>query len=70
MAHSKQPAPNLDTGLVALTRAVGLPAQAASAVFAIGRTAGWIAHALEQRAQGYLLRPRSRYVPGPALDRA
>ncbi|HEX5660147.1 MAG TPA: citrate/2-methylcitrate synthase [Polyangiales bacterium] len=40
-----------------------MPEGAPTAVFAIGRVAGWVAHALEQRAQGYLLRPRSRYVP-------
>jgi citrate synthase len=33
-------------------------------MFAVGRSAGWIAHALEQRAAGFLLRPRARYV-GP-----
>jgi citrate synthase len=56
--------PNLDFALVALSRALGLPPGSAALVFAVGRTAGWIAHALEQRAADYLLRPRARYV-GP-----
>ncbi len=56
--------PNLDVGLVALASALGLPRGSAKAIFAVGRTAGWIAHALEQRRQGFLLRPRARYV-GP-----
>lgn len=56
--------PTLDLGLVALTAALGLPKGAPLAVFACGRLAGWVAHALEQREAGYLLRPRARYV-GP-----
>jgi citrate synthase len=59
--------PNLDFGLVALRRSLGLPRGAALALFAIGRLAGWIAHALEQQATGKLLRPRARYV-GPAPE--
>jgi citrate synthase len=57
--------PNLDIGLVAVVRHLDLPTDAAGALFAIGRTAGWIAHVLEQRAAGYLLRPRARYVGPP-----
>jgi citrate synthase len=60
--------PNLDFGLVALARALGLPAGAPMALFAVGRSAGWIAHILEQIADGRLIRPRARYVgPQPAL---
>ena len=54
--------PTLDAGLVALTAALGLPAGSALALFAIGRSAGWIAHVFEQRADPHLLRPRARYV--------
>ena len=56
--------PNLDFGLVALARALELPPGAALALFAVGRTAGWIAHVLEQYADARLVRPRARYV-GP-----
>ena len=59
--------PTLDVGLAALARQLRLPAGSAAALFAIGRTAGWLAHALEQAGQGRLIRPRARYTgPMPA----
>lgn len=58
------PAPNLDTGLVALTIALRLPAQTGRHLFAAGRLAGWCAHIMEQRESPDLLRPRARYVGG------
>jgi citrate synthase len=54
--------PNVDFALVALARSLGLPAGAPLTLFALGRCAGWIAHALEQYATGKLIRPRARYV--------
>jgi citrate synthase len=33
-------------------------------IFTLGRTVGWLAHALEQQDSGGLIRPRARYV-GP-----
>jgi citrate synthase len=54
--------PTVDFGLVALATALGLPAGAATALFAVGRAAGWVAHVWEQRTQGHVLRPRARYV--------
>jgi len=56
--------PNLDFGLVALARAYALPAGAPLILFALGRTTGWIAHAMEQYEAGELIRPRARYT-GP-----
>lgn len=55
-------APNADMGLALLARALGAPGDAAVTLFAIGRMAGWMAHISEQRAEGFLLRPRARYV--------
>jgi citrate synthase len=60
-------APNLDFALVSMRRALRIKPGSALALFAIGRTAGWIAHALEQQAEDKLIRPRARYV-GPAPE--
>jgi citrate synthase len=57
--------PSIDVALVMMERAYGLPRGAAFTLFAIGRTAGWLAHAIEQRSQAALIRPRARYMaPG------
>jgi citrate synthase len=61
-------APNLDAGLVVLAQTCNLPADAASALFALGRSAGWMAHALETARDDRLIRPRARYV-GPMPSR-
>jgi len=62
MKRGGHAAPTLDAGLVTLCHCLELPAGSAASIFAVGRCAGWVAHALEQRAAGYLLRPRARYV--------
>jgi len=56
--------PSLDFGLVTLARALDLPSGSPIALFALGRSVGWIAHAIEQYADNQLIRPRARYV-GP-----
>jgi len=61
--------PTVDFALVALARALGLPRGAALTVFAVGRTIGWIAQAIEQYAEGAIIRPRAKYVgPVPAAE--
>ena len=57
--------PSLELALAALVRRAGLPGAAAFALFALGRSVGWVAHALEEAASGVLIRPRARYT-GPA----
>jgi citrate synthase len=53
--------PNLDFYLTVCTRMLGFPLGSPAAIFAVGRAAGWIAHALEQYANNRLIRPRMRY---------
>ncbi|HEY1751050.1 MAG TPA: citrate synthase family protein [Caulobacteraceae bacterium] len=63
---------NLDFALTALRQSLGLPPEAPFALFAVGRTAGWLAHAIEQVETGQLIRPRARYVgiePGGEVAR-
>jgi len=61
--------PALDVGLVAVARAAALPDDAPLTLFALGRTLGWIAHAIEEYARGELIRPRARYVgPTPGTE--
>ncbi len=58
---------NIDFTTVVVEKVLALPKDAALAMFLLGRTVGWIAHALEQAAHGALIRPRARYTgPRPA----
>ena len=59
--------PNLDYGTVTLCRQLGLPDGAALVLFLVGRSVGWIAHAIEQYATGRIIRPRARYVGVPII---
>ncbi|PLP58299.1 citrate synthase [Mesorhizobium loti] len=59
--------PTIDFALVALTRSYRLPADAPIRLFALGRSIGWTAHAIEQVMSGKPIRPRARYEgPLPA----
>jgi citrate synthase len=58
--------PNVEIMAALLLDAVGFPRAAFTPVFAVGRCAGWIAHALEQRQTGRMIRPASKYV-GPGI---
>ena len=53
--------PGMAVGLVTLTMALGLPRRSALALWAVSRAAGQIAHGLEQRVQGFVMRPRARF---------
>ncbi len=51
--------PNIELALVIVEATYKLPPGAAEAMFATGRSVGWIAHALEQKASGVRIRPRA-----------
>jgi citrate synthase len=57
--------PNVDFYSALVYRALGIPLDLFTPVFAVGRVAGWTAHVLEQYANNRLIRPRAEYV-GPA----
>jgi citrate synthase len=57
--------PTIDFGLVTLARALGLPERTPLALFALGRTIGWLGHAIEEYGAGRLIRPRAAYVGEP-----
>lgn len=54
--------PNIFAALVVAARALGLPNGTAAFLHTVGRTSGWLAHAVEQRLTGAMLRPRAKYV--------
>jgi citrate synthase len=55
-------APTIDLALVTLAQALDLPEGAPLTLFALGRTIGWIGHAIEQYRLDRVIRPRARYV--------
>lgn len=54
--------PRHELAVVALCRALRLPAHTPSALFVLARIAGWVAHVQEQRLSGMLMRPRAKFV--------
>jgi citrate synthase len=64
----RQPGRRLETNVefytAVLLDAIRLPRALFTPIFAVGRVAGWLAHAEEQRAAGRLIRPEQNYV-GP-----
>jgi citrate synthase len=60
------PEPNIEFALAALGAVAGLVRGAGEAVFAVARTAGWLAHALEEYERNVPIRPRAVYTGPPA----
>jgi citrate synthase len=61
------PEPNIDFAIATLARVAGMIRGSGEAVFAVARTAGWIAHALEAYAGPGPLRPRAVYIGRPPV---
>ena len=55
--------PTIDVALAMMEATLPLPRGGALALFAVGRTVGWIAHALEQQRENRLIRPRAEFRP-------
>lgn len=54
--------PTIDFALVALASALKFEPGVALTLFALGRTIGWIGHAIEQYGRDEIIRPRARYT--------
>ena len=61
--------PNVDFALATLVGVGAMTKGAGEAVFAIARTAGWLAHALEEYAREAPIRPRAVYTGPPPEGR-
>ena len=62
------PEPNIDFAVATLARVAGMIRGSGEAIFAVARTAGWIAHALEAYAGPGPLRPRAVYTGRPPVS--
>jgi citrate synthase len=61
------PEPNIEFALAVLGDVAGMIRGAGEAIFAVARTAGWLAHALEEYDRNIPIRPRGVYTgPDPA----
>ncbi len=60
--------PAIDFALVAAAEVMELPIGTALGLFALGRTVGWIGHAIEQYSEDRIIRPRARYTGELPVD--
>jgi len=56
--------PNVDFYSATTQASLGIPKEFYTTIFAAARTAGWIAHIIEQFADNRLIRPTSQYTGG------
>ena len=64
------PAPSVEFALAALARGFSFQRGASEALFAIGRSAGWLAHAMEESDEPDRASPQFRYVGPSPLGRS
>jgi citrate synthase len=64
------PEPNIEFALAVLADVAGMIRGAGEAIFATARTAGWLAHALEEYERNIPIRPRCLYTGPPAAGDA
>lgn len=62
VAKAKGIYPNVDFYSATVQHALGIPPEYFTTIFTASRTAGWIAHIMEQYADNRLIRPTSKYI--------
>jgi citrate synthase len=62
MIKTKGIYPNVDLYSAGALHALGIPNALYTPLFAASRSAGWVAHAIEQYSNNKLIRPRLRYI--------
>jgi citrate synthase len=61
-SRRRLPGPNVEFALAVLVSVAGMVAGAGEAIFAVARTAGWLAHAMEEYAHATPVRLRAVYI--------
>ena len=59
---------NLDAALAVVCRALGMTGPVAGGVLSVSRSAGWIAHVIEQYKKDFMIRPRGKFSLNAPVD--